>query len=188
MRRITVLEHVSLDGVMQAPGAPDEDTRDGFDRGGWGHRYDDEVLGAKMAEGMAQEDELLFGRVTYEQFFSFWPGQTGPVTDVLNRSRKWVVTRTRTELPWQNSAVVRPADLARLKDGDGPDLTVLGSGQVVTALRDAGLVDRYQLVLCPLVLGRGRRLFPAGTPVDLRLVESLPTTTGAVVLTYEPVR
>jgi dihydrofolate reductase len=189
MRPITVLEHMSLDGVMQSPGAPDEDTSGGFDRGGWGQRYADHVLGAKMAEGMAGAGELLLGRTTYDQFFSFWPRQSdNPYTEVLNRTRKWVVTSRPDALPWQNSTGVDGGELKRLRDGDGPGLMVLGSGTVVTALREQDLVDRYVLVICPLVLGQGKRLFPPGLPGELRLVESLPTTTGVIVATYEPVR
>lgn len=142
-----------------------------------------------MAAGMARESELLFGRWTYESAHGFWPHQPeNPFTAVLDRTRKWVVTSTPARLPWANSVAVRPEGLKDLKDSAGPDLTVLGSGQVVGALRDAGLVDRYELVICPLVLGRGRRLFPDGSPVDLRLVDSVPTTTGAVLASYEPVR
>jgi dihydrofolate reductase len=190
MREITVVEHMSLDGVMQAPGSADEDTTDGFDRGGWGHRYDDEVLAGAMAPGLAGPGELLFGRATYETFAGFWPHQKdNPFTEVLDRRLKHVVTRTIADpLPWQNSTAVRPEDLKRLADSDGPGLTVLGSGRVVTALREQDLVTRYVLIICPLVLGRGKKLFPGGPDRDMRLVDSVPTTTGAIIATYEPVR
>jgi dihydrofolate reductase len=191
MRRITVVEHVSLDGVFQAPGGPDEDTSGGFDRGGWGHAYNDEVLGRKMAESMSGgPGAMLFGRRTYEQFFSYWPHQHGnPYSEALNAMEKFVVTTRPDEpLPWQNSTAVHPADLRALRDGDGPNLTVLGSGQVVAALREQGLVDRYLLTVCPIVLGKGKRLFGEGAEQELRLVEGLPTTTGAVIATYEVVR
>ena len=188
MRRITVVEHVSLDGVFQAPGGPDEDRRGGFEHGGWGHAYNDEVLAAKMGARMsAGPGALLFGRRTYEQFFSFWPHQHGnPYREVLEANEKFVVTTRPDEpLPWRNSTAVRPADLAALKAGDGPDLTVLGSGQVVAALREQGLVDQYVLTICSIVLGTGQRLFEPGAGQRLRLVESLPTTTGAIIATYQ---
>lgn len=190
MRRITVVEHVSLDGVFQAPGGPDEDTRGGFNRGGWGHAYDDEVLARKMSARMsAGPGAMLFGRRTYEQFAGYWPHQPGPFGAALTAAEKYVVTtRPADPLPWQNSTPVRPADLPAVKAGDGPDLTVLGSGQVVAALREQGLVDEYVLVICPLVLGKGLRLFAEGAAQDLELVESLPTTTGAVIATYRAVR
>lgn len=189
MRDITVIEHMSLDGVMQAPGSPDEDPRDGFDLGGWGHRYNDEVLAGAMAPGMAGPSELLFGRMTYERFASFWPQQPdNPFTAVLTAKVKHVVTSGTGTLSWQNSAALRPEELTRLRDSAGPPLTVLGSGQVVAALSEQDLVDRYVLIVCPVVLGRGRKLFPGGRTTDLRLVDSVPTTTGAIVATYEPVR
>ena len=192
MPQITVLEHLSLDGVFQAPGRPDEDRRGGFDRGGWGRAYDDEVLGRTMGEAMAAgPGALLFGRTTYTDLVGWWLAQDdgNPFTGVLRAARKYVVTtRPQEALPYENSVAVPPADLAALKDGGGDDLTVMGSGQVVTALREADLVDRYVLILCPLLLGRGRRLFPDGAPADLRLVSSVPTTTGAIIATYEVTR
>jgi dihydrofolate reductase len=189
MRTISVVEHVSLDGVMQAPGGADEDTSEGFDAGGWGHRYNDDVLAEAMAPGLGRPGELLFGRTTYEQFASFWPHQQdNPFTPVLNARLKHVVTSGRGDLPWQNSAAIGVDDLEKLKKSDGPDLTVLGSGRVVAALRERDLVDRYLLVICPVVLGRGKRLFEPGAGQELRLVDSVPTTTGAIIATYEVIR
>jgi dihydrofolate reductase len=192
MRQVTVLEHVSLDGVMQAPGRADEDPRDGFDRGGWGQPYNDEVLGRLMGQRMAGgHGALLFGRRTYEDLVGWWLAQDdgNPFTDSIRKAEKYVVTTRPDEpLPYEGSTAVRPEDLADLRAGAGPDLTVMGSGQVVAALREEGLVDRYVLIVCPLLLGRGRRLFPDGAPADLRLVDSVPTTTGVIVATYEPVR
>lgn len=192
MRQVTVVEHLSLDGVMQAPGRADEDPRDGFDRGGWGQAYDDEVLGRLMGEQMTGgPGALLFGRRTYEDLVGWWLARDdgNPFTDAIRKAEKYVVTTRPDEpLPYEGSTAVRPADLAGLRAGAGPDLTVLGSGQVVTALRAAALVDRYVLIVCPVLLGRGRRLFPDGAPADLRLVDSVPTTTGVIVATYEPVR
>lgn len=187
MRRITVVEHVSLDGVMQAPGGADEDTSGGFDRGGWGAPFTDHVvLGAMKLGGPG---ELLLGRRTYDQFAGFWPAQTdNPFTPVLDATLKHVVTSRPDDLGWQNSAAVAVDDLGKLAESDGPDLTVLGSGRVVAALRERDLVAGYLLVICPLLLGRGKRLFEPGAEQDLRLVDSAPATTGAIVATYEVTR
>ena len=169
MRELTVFNSLTLDGVMQAPGRPDEDTRGGFAHGGWAAPYMDEVIGRVAAQGMADAGPLLFGRRTYEDFYSFWPHQTGnPFTEVLDSSQKYVASRTKQE--------------------PGKDLTVLGSGELVQALRRHDLVDQYVLLLHPLVLGSGRRMFPDGGPyAELRLVDAVPTTTGVIIATYRPV-
>jgi dihydrofolate reductase len=192
MRKITVTNHVSLDGVMQAPGAPDEDVRDGFDRGGWANAANDPVMGRIMGEGMASTGALLLGRRTYERFADFWPRQTdNPFTEVLNKTQKYVASRTLTEpLPWENSTLLEgdAADaVADLKEQPGADLAVLGSGDLLQSLIGRNLVDKYVLLIHPIVLGHGRRLFPKGaTPADLRLVDSVTTTTGVMIATYEP--
>lgn len=188
MRRITVVANLTLDGVMQAPGGADEDTRGGFDRGGWFAPYDDHVIMDAMNPG-GDVTELLFGRRTYDQFASFWPHRTdNPFTPVLNKTLKHVVTSDPDGLDWENSAAVAVGDLGALKQEDGPDLTVLGSGRVVAALRERDLVDSYALVICPLVLGRGRRLFEPGPEHTLTLVDSRTATTGAIVAFYEVTR
>ena len=194
MRELTVFDSLTLDGVMQAPGRPDEDTRGGFAHGGWAAPYMDEVMGRVAAEGMADAGPLLFGRRTYEDFFSFWPQQAdNPFTEVLDNAEKYVASTTlRAPLPWTNTTLLEgdaPEAVARLKQQPGKDLTVLGSGQLVQALRGRDLVDRYVLLLHPLVLGTGRRLFPEGGPsTTLRLVDSVPTTTGVIIATYRPAR
>ena len=192
MRRIIAIESITLDGVMQAPGGEDEDRRGGFEHGGWARPYNDEVMGAEMGKGMGKSD-LLFGRRTYEQFFSFWPKQTdgNPFTDVLNNTRKYVASRTLTEpLPWQNSVLLDgdAADAVEaLKREEGNDIGILGSGELVRSLHARGLVDQYTLLIHPLVLGSGRRLFADdGTDQRLKLMNSVPTTTGVVIATYEP--
>lgn len=192
MRRLTVTNSVSLDGVMQAPGRPDEDTRGGFGLGGWAAPYADEVMMRVMGEGMSRDGALLFGRRTYEDFFSYWPHRTdNPFTDVLNKRQKYVASTTLAEpLPWQNSTLLSgdAADaVAALKRTDGPDLAMLGSGRLLQSLRRRGLIDEYVVLIHPLVLGSGTRLFPDGPGDDLRLVESVPTTTGVIIARYHPV-
>jgi dihydrofolate reductase len=193
MRTLTVFNSLTLDGVMQAPGRTDEDTRGGFAHGGWAAPYMDEVMGRVAAEGMAGQGALLLGRRTYQDFHSFWPHQTdNPFTEVLDSTRKSVASTTLAEpLPWRNSTLLEgdaAEAVARLKEQPGEDLTVLGSGELVQSLRRHDLVDRYVLLLHPLVLGSGRRLFPDGGPAaTLRLVDSVPTTTGVIIATYQPV-
>lgn len=192
MRRLMVLENLTLDGVMQAPGGKEEDTRGGFPYGGWSAPYNDAVKMQIMGEGMSRGADLLFGRWTYEKFYKVWHGRTdNPFTPVLERSRKYVASRTqRGPLPWANSTLLEgdAADaVARLKEEDGLDLLVMGSGVLADALMKRGLVDEYQLLLHPLVLGTGRRLFDGGAPyATLKLVKSVPTTTGVIITTYEP--
>ena len=192
MAKVVVFNSLTLDGVMQAPGRPDEDTRGGFAHGGWGLPYNDPVMGEVVAKGMADSGPLLLGRRTYEAMFDFWPHQKdNPFTEVLDNTLKYVASTTLAEpLPWRNSELLRgdPADaVAELKRQPGKDLTVLGSGELIQALRRRDLVDQYVLLIHPLVLGTGRRLFPdGGPPATLRLVEAVTTTTGVVIATYRP--
>src|SRR5262245_14313720 len=164
MRKIVVVEHLTLDGVMQSPSGLDEDPRSGFTRGGWAQAGNDEVMFAAMSKGMGDSD-LLFGRVTYEQFYAYWPTapQPNPFTEVLNNTQKYVASRSLTEpLPWVNSTLLAgdaAPSVADLKAKPGKDLTVLGSGQLVQSLARHHLVDIYLLMIHPIVLGTGRRLF-----------------------------
>ena len=192
MRRIVAVTSLTLDGVMQAPGRADEDRRGGFEHGGWAQPYFDPVMLQAMGEGLSQGVDLLFGRRTYEDFFAVWPGRTdNPFTKVLDDSRKYVCSRTTGEpLPWQNSTLLAgeaAESVARLKRDAGPDLTVLGCADLMQTLTRRRLVDAYVLLIHPLVLGRGRRLFGEDAPrTELRLVRSVATTTGVVIATYEP--
>jgi len=193
MSRIVVNTNLTLDGVMQAPGRPDEDTRDGFERGGWGQPYFDEVMGQKAAEGMATTRGFLFGRRTYEDFAAIWPNmpEDNPFAAVLNDRPKYVASTTlREPLPWANSTLLQGElgeAVTDLKEEPGDDIVVLGSGELVRSLMELGLVDRYVLWIHPLVLGSGRHLFADGTTsADLRLTDSTTTTTGVVIATYEP--
>jgi dihydrofolate reductase len=194
MGKVIVLNHVTLDGVMQAPGAPDEDTRGGFERGGWALPGNDEVMGQKMAEGMAagtsKGGALLLGRRTYESFCKTWPNRTdNPFTEVLNNTIKYVASRTlREPLPWSNSILLggdAAEAVAKLKEQPIGDLMIMGSGELIGSLRATGLIDRYLLMIHPLVLGSGRRLFPDGARAALRLTDSVTTTTGVVIASYE---
>ena len=193
MSRIVVVENLTLDGVMQSPSGPDEDVRDGFEHGGWAAPYDDEVKGRKMGEGMGETEALLLGRRTYEHFFSYWPTapQPNPFTDVLNNTQKYVASRTLTEpLAWMNSTLLEgdAADaVGRLRERPGRNIVVLGSGDLVNSLMRRNLVDEFVLVIHPVLLGSGRRLFADGTsPSQLRLTDSVTTTTGVVIGTYLP--
>jgi dihydrofolate reductase len=191
MARVVVFNHVTLDGVMQAPGRPDEDRRGGFDHGGWAaSRMDSEMAGA-AARSMAQSTALLLGRRTYQDFADFWPKQKGnPFTEILNKAQKYVASRRLKEpLPWSNSTLLKgdaAAAVARLKKKSGKDLVVLGSGDLVQSLMRRNLIDEYILMIHPLVLGSGRRLFTGGAFAALELAEARPTPSGVLIATYRP--
>ena len=192
MAKVILFTSLSLDGVMQAPGRPDEDRRGGFAHGGWGTAYSDAVLGRIAGEGMATSGALLLGRRTYEDFYAVWPNRTdNPFTEVLNNTQKYVASRTLKEpLPWMNSTLLKgdvSAAVASLRQELAKDMVVLGSGELAQTLMQHNLVDRYVLLIHPLVLGSGRRLFnDAGSFAALRLVDSKTSTTGVIVATYEP--
>jgi dihydrofolate reductase len=183
MADLVVVEHVTLDGIMQGPGRPDEDTRDGFTEGGWAAQYMDAVAMEQSGRGMASASALLLGRRTYLDFHAHWTKQAdgNPFTDSLNRSRKYVVSRTLTSTPWENSTVLSGVDeVAAVKERLTGDLVVLGSGALVASL--GALVDRYVLSINPVALGTGRRLvLPAG---GLDLVGTVTTGTGVIIATY----
>jgi dihydrofolate reductase len=192
MRKIVVFMNLSLDGVMQAPGRPDEDQRGGFEHGGWATTYADPVMGRVAAESMAATGGLLFGRRTYEDFYFVWPNRTdNPFTEVLNNTQKFVASTTLDEpLPWSNSTLLKgdaAEAVARLKKQPGKDIVVLGSGELLQSLMRSNLIDVYVLQIHPLILGSGRRLFnDSGTCAPLRLVDSKTTSTGVVIATYQP--
>ncbi len=195
MRRIVVSEFLTLDGVMQAPGDPNEDRSGGFEHGGWQLAYFDDIFGSTMMDAFAATGGLLLGRRTYENFASHWPKQPAddPLAGTMNGLQKYVVSTSLTEpLAWQNSTLIKTdvaAEVAKLKEGSGKEIQVIGSGELVQALIEHDLVDAYRLMVHPLVLGKGKRLFREGTtPVRLRLVDSKPTTTGVLILTFEPVK
>jgi dihydrofolate reductase len=194
MRKLIVVEFVTLDGVMQGLGSPDEDRDGGFEHGGWAAPFFDEVQGAAAVEGLQSTTAYLFGRKTYEKMIGYWPSQPdeNPMAAHLNATPKYLATRTRmTSLTWSNSRVLDGELVASVRElkspGDG-NVAVLGSGVLVQDLIANDLVDGYRLFLHPLLLGTGKRLFrEMDRPRRLRLVDCTPTTTGVLMLTYDPV-
>jgi dihydrofolate reductase len=193
MGRVVVFNHLTLDGVMQAPADPDEDRRDGFERGGWALPYGDSVMHSATAEGMSGDGALLLGRRTYEHFASVWPHmpEDNPYTAVINNSRKYVASTTlEGPLAWNNSMLLEgdaTDAVKKLKQRADSDLVILGSGALVRSLMRRNLIDEYRVNIHPLVLGSGRRLFTdGGAFAGLRLVDAKTTTTGVVMATYRP--
>lgn len=190
MPRITAFIHLTLDGVMQGPGRHDEDCRDDFDRGGWGGAYGDPVLAEAVGASMSRTGALLLGRRTYQDFHNVWPKRTdNPFTPVLNNTLKYVASRTLHDpLPWVNSKLLRgdaEQTVAELRAEPGKDIVVLGSGALVRSLLHARLVDELMLIINPIVLGKGRRLFPdEGSSYPLHLIESHATSKGVLVTRY----
>jgi dihydrofolate reductase len=193
MSKVIVNMSLSLDGVIQAPGRADEDTRAGFAYGGWALPYYDPVMGKAAAAGMSAQPALLLGRRTYMDFYAVWPNRTdNSFTEVLNNSQKYVASTTLKEpLPWKNSTLLKGeacAAVAALKQHLDRDLVILGSGMLVRSLMQGNLIDEYALSIHPLILGSGQRLFPDKAPFTaLHLVDSRTTSTGVVMATYRPI-
>jgi dihydrofolate reductase len=192
MGKVVVMNSVSLDGVMQGPGRPDEDTRDGFALGGWGVPYGDEAMVAKMGERMGEDRAFLFGRRTYEQLLSSWNARGGPFKHALNDTDKFVASSNpAARLEWPNSTLLHgdvPAVVAELKQRSATNLVIMGSGVLIASLMAAEVIDEYLLMIVPVVLGNGRRLFGEGVRATLRLTESTATDKGVLLATYEPER
>ena len=190
MRKVVVVTQMTLDGVMQAPGGPEEDPSGGFEQGGWSVNYWDEVLEQAIGEGMARPFDLLLGRKTYEIFAAHWPYADGPAADRLNSAIKHVASRTLERLDWSNSTLIEgevATAVAQLKAEDGPELQVHGSWELIQTLLAHDLIDEFRLWIFPVVVGPGKRLFGEGTvPAGLTLVDSKVTTTGVVIATYRP--
>ena len=187
MRKLTLNTFMSLDGVMQSPGGPDEDPTGGFTHGGWGVNYFDDEMMARMAE--SEPYELLLGRGTYEIFAGHWPYDEGPMADRLNSTRKHVASRTLDRVDWNNSTLI-PGDVAEyvtaLKMEDGPEIQVHGSPGLIQTLLEHDLVDELRIWIFPLVLARGKRLFGDGAiPVALKLTDSKVSKTGVTANVYE---
>jgi len=192
MRTLSVTMSMTLDGVVQGLGRPDEDTRGGFRYGGWGPRYTDDVMLREMGKGMSAPGDMLFGRRTWQDFIGAWAhAEDGnPFTTHLNATRKYVVSTTLEDADaWQNSVLLSGdagRTVAELKASDGPDLAVVGSASLIRALQAAGLVDRYALLIHPLVLGEGAKLFDESSPLtEFTLTSSVATGTGVIIATYE---
>jgi dihydrofolate reductase len=190
MRTLVVSTFLTLDGVMQAPGGPEEDPTGGFTHGGWSVNYWDDLMGQAMGEAMGRPFDLLLGRKTYEIFAAHWPHATDePGAEVLNSATKYVASRTLDAVDWQNSILLEgevAEAVARLKEEEGPEIQVHGSGRLIQTLLEHDLVDEYRLWIFPVVLGTGKRLFADGAiPRGLKLVDSKTSTTGVLVATYE---
>jgi dihydrofolate reductase len=195
MGKVIVMNGLSLDGVMQSPGRPDEDPRGGFEHGGWGVPYGDETMVAKLGERLGEltggKHSWLFGRRTYEELLSHWNAQGGPFKESLNTIHKYVASSNPTaRLEWPNSTLLHgdvPAAVQELKQSTDTALVIMGSGVLVSSLMAADLIDEYLLTIAPLVLGSGRRMFNDGVHTKLRLTDSATTAKGVIVATYETV-
>lgn len=190
MSELVVSTFLTLDGVMQGPGGPEEDPSGGFKHGGWSVNYWDDGMGQRMAGIMSKPFDLLLGRKTYEIFAAHWPYVIDdPAADVLNRATKYVASTTLDKLDWSNSNLIKgdvAEQVANLKSDSGPEIQVHGSGQLIQTLMKHDLVDRYRLWIFPLVLGNGKRLFSEGTiPAGLQLRDVTTSTTGVVMASYE---
>jgi dihydrofolate reductase len=190
MRKIIAITQVTVDGVMQAPGGPDEDRASGFTHGGWFMPYGDDALSQVIDEIIAGEFDMLLGRRTYDIFAGYWPHQDNSIAKAFNRATKYVVTHKPDQLDWKTSVRIGGDvvdEVRRLKASDGPALHVWGSSATLQTLIGADLVDEYRLWIAPVVLGEGKRLFENGVPPRrLTLVETRSTPRGILVNTYHP--
>ncbi|SRR6266536_4276997 len=190
MRKLVVNTFVSLDGVMQAPGGPEEDPTGSFKQGGWSVSFWDERMMQSMTEFMRKPFDLVLGRKTYEIFAAHWPHTDQPGAAELNRATKYVASRTLDTLEWENSQLLEGdvgEAVARLKEEDGPELQVHGSSDLIQTLLRHSLIDEFRVWIFPVVLGTGKRLFGEGAPsVALKLVDSQVSSTGVMMATYEP--
>ena len=193
MRKVIAAAFVSLDGVMQAPGGPEEDPTGGFKYGGWTAPYFDETVGAQMGEVFSKPYELLLGRKTYEIFAAHWPyAEGGPDDEIakqFNRTTKYVATSSTAPLDWKNSVAIHDAakDVRKLKEQDGPRLLIQGSSNLIQTLLKHGLIDQFNLLIFPVLLGPGKRLFGEGTQgAELKLTGSTSSPSGVTMNSYTP--
>ena len=188
MRELIVHTFLTLDGVMQAPGGPEEDPSGSFEHGGWSVGYWDAQIEKAMAESMSKPFDLVLGRKTYEIFAAHWPHSDDPGAELLNGATKHVASTTRTQLEWENSKLIEgdvPEGVRALKAEEGPELQVHGSANLIQTMLQYELIDEFRLKIYPLVLGKGRRLFDGGTvPAGLELASSQISSTGVVMATY----
>jgi len=188
MRKVIVLEHISIDGVIQAPGGPEEDTSSGFLHGGWIAPHSDEILGTALRKQMNMPFDLLLGRTTFEIWEPYWP-QHADAWPGVNTATKYVASNTRTSSEWQPSVFLSgdiTEEVAKIKQQQGPDLNVWGSGNLIQTLVKHDLVDVFWLMIYPITLGSGKRLFADGTiPAAFKVTESIVTPKGVIVVNYE---
>jgi dihydrofolate reductase len=188
MRKLVTSTFVTLDGVMQAPGGPEEDDSNGFTSGGWSVNYWDDTVSQAMTAIMAKHPDLLLGRKTYEIFAGYWPTSTEPGADELNNAKKYVVSTTLDTVDWNNSTLVKGdvvKEIARLKELDGPELQVHGSSNLIQTLLKHNLIDEMHLMIFPVSVGAGKRFFGEGAnPSDFKLLESNISGTGVIIATY----
>jgi dihydrofolate reductase len=188
MRKVIVLEHITLDGVIQAPGGPDEDTSGGFEYGGWISAYSDAVLGTELRNMMDKPFDLLLGRKTFDIWSPYWPHH-GDVWPGVNTATKYVASNTVTSGEWQPSVFLNGdivEKVGKIKQQPGPDLNVWGSSNLIQTLIKKDLVDMFYLMIYPITLGKGKRLFAEGTvPAAFKVTESKVTPNGVIIVTYE---
>lgn len=192
MGKVVVMNHVTLDGVMQGPGHPDEDTRGGFSRGGWAVPHADQATVQKIGERMGPDHAFLFGRRTYVQLLASWNTQGGPFKEALNKTPKYVASGDpATRLEWPNSTLLQgdvPTAVQELRKSSPLNFVIMGSGVLIRSLMAAGQIDEYLLMIHPVVLGSGQQLFAGGITTALRLIEAAPTPTGVLMAVYVPDR
>ena len=191
MRKLVVNTFVTLDGVMQAPGGPEEDPTGNFKYGGWSFNYWDDMMGKVMSEFMEKPFELLLGRRTYEIFAAHWPYiKNDPTADKFNATKKYVVSKTITKLNWKNSYLIKnniATEINELKKQDGPELQVHGSSNLIKTLINENLVDLINIWTFPLTVGKGKQLFGDGTnAINLKLIDIKSSSTGVIISTYQP--
>ncbi|MCF2489106.1 dihydrofolate reductase family protein [Dyadobacter sp. CY347] len=190
MRKIITNTFMTLDGVMQAPGGPDEDTESGFEYGGWSVTQWDQLMNEAMIEAMKKPYDLLLGRVTYEIFAAHWPTlKDDPTADLFNRINKYVATNSLTDTAWENTVLLNQDTIEQIKNlklTEGIDLQVHGSGNLIQSLLRHGLIDQMNIWIYPLVIGKGKRLFGEGTvPANFKLVKHIVSTTGVIITSFE---
>jgi dihydrofolate reductase len=192
MRKIITATFITMDGVMQAPGGPEEDPSENFAYGGWQAYLGDDVTEKAIAKYFVEPFELLLGRVTYDIFASYWPNhpEIENVATPFNSTRKYVVSHSNIELPWNNSQLITGdvvEEIKKLKEMDGPDLFIWGSGKLIQTLLKHDLIDKMHILTYPVTIGSGKKLFAEGTkPKVFKITESIVSPTGVIIATYEP--
>lgn len=190
MGKIIAITQLSIDGVMQAPGGPEEDPSSDFKHGGWFMHYGDDMLHETISEIISGEFEMLLGRRTYDIFASYWPlHDDDPIGKAFNKAKKYIATRTLDHLDWNNAQILRDVveEVGRLRASEGPEIHIWGSSNLLQTLISAGLIDEHRLWIAPVVLGGGKRLFENGIPAgSLSLVDTKVTSTGMIINTYRP--